>query len=388
MQERLTEILMNLIASEVCEHKAIDLTKEALSDSFWESLYCASKSHDMAHIVGAAVEKQGINIPPEIAQKFRKQQMLAVYRYQQLQYELAEICRVLEEAEIQFVPLKGSVIRRYYPQPWMRTSCDIDILVREENVDQAIKALTEILGYTQKGDRNYHDVSLYSSSGVHLELHFSLQENMENIDGLLSRVWEYVVPISGAKYQCQPTDEFFLFHHIAHMSYHFINGGCGIKPFLDLHLMLKKIQFDYDKVRGFCSDCGLRIFFDHVEEMQRVWFDGAAQSNITLQIQSYILQGGVYGILENSIAAKQGRKGGKNGYARSRIFLNFRTLANYYPCLHRHKWLMPFCHIHRWFKILTNRKRLKRSLNELKVNRSTSEQKVTEMQAFLNEIGL
>ena len=35
----------------------------------------------------------------------------------------------IKKVQIPFLPLKGSVIRQYYPEPWMRTSCDIDILV-------------------------------------------------------------------------------------------------------------------------------------------------------------------------------------------------------------------------------------------------------------------
>ena len=97
MQDCLIPTLINLIASETCGAEAVDLTREALPESFWESLYRASKSQDMAHIVGAALEKQGGSLPEEIAKKFRKQQMLAVYRYQQIQYELSELCRVLED---------------------------------------------------------------------------------------------------------------------------------------------------------------------------------------------------------------------------------------------------------------------------------------------------
>ena len=54
----------------------------------------------------------------------------AIYRHAQLSYEYVAVCDALETAQIPFIPLKGSVLRKWYPEPWMRTSCDIDILDR------------------------------------------------------------------------------------------------------------------------------------------------------------------------------------------------------------------------------------------------------------------
>lgn len=39
-------------------------------------------------------------------------------------------------------------------------------------------------------------------------------------------------PVSEYEYQERP--EFFAYHHLAHMKYHFVHGGCGIRTFLDL----------------------------------------------------------------------------------------------------------------------------------------------------------
>ena len=50
--------------------------------------------------------------------------------------DCVECCNALEKAQIPFVPLKGSVIRKYYPEAWMRTSSDIDVLVHKEDVEK------------------------------------------------------------------------------------------------------------------------------------------------------------------------------------------------------------------------------------------------------------
>ena len=111
--EKIIRTMMDLIASEVCG-KSIDKSQYSLTDEELVKLYKLSKSHDLAHLVGDG----------EVKAKFQKQMKLAVYRYEKINYELGRLRKVLNEAEIQFIPLKGSVIRQYYPKPWMRTSCD------------------------------------------------------------------------------------------------------------------------------------------------------------------------------------------------------------------------------------------------------------------------
>ena len=55
----------------------------------------------------------------------------------------------------------------------MRTSCDIDILVHENDLEKTTEYLVRDLGYIydRKGP---HDVSLYLQSQLHLELHYTL----------------------------------------------------------------------------------------------------------------------------------------------------------------------------------------------------------------------
>ena len=122
--ENIVRVMMNLIACEVCG-KEIDRTQYELSREELEKLYELSKSHDLAHIVGNSLIKNGLVTDPELKAAFKKQIMTAVYRYEKIQYELTRLKDVLNEAKIPFIPLKGSVIRKFYPEPWLRTSCDI-----------------------------------------------------------------------------------------------------------------------------------------------------------------------------------------------------------------------------------------------------------------------
>lgn len=172
--ENLICTMMELIASEVCG-KEIDKSQHTLTDEDLAKLYKLSKSHDLAHLVGDALIKNNLIGDGEIKAKFQNQMMLAVYRYEKINYELGRLREAMNEAKIPFIPLKGSVIRQYYPKPWMRTSCDIDILVHESDLERAVAMLVDKLAYKRES-KGSHDISLFSDYGVHLELHYSLIE--------------------------------------------------------------------------------------------------------------------------------------------------------------------------------------------------------------------
>lgn len=381
--ENLIRTMMDLIAYEVCG-KSIDKSQYTLTDEELAKLYKLSKSHDLAHLVGDALIKNNLIEDGEVKAKFQKQIMLAVYRYEKINYELGRLRETLNEAKIPFIPLKGSVLRRYYPEPWMRTSCDIDVLVHEEAVDQAAQSIVEKLGYAYE-KKQYHDISLMSDGGVHLELHHSIKENKANIDALLSECWDYAAPSDD--YECCFTNEFFFFHQIAHASYHFLHGGCGVRPILDLYLLQRKMPFDSTVLDEMLERSGIKKFFDAAKALSEVWFGNAEHTEITRQMEEYILRGGVYGTNTNRVAVQQQKKGGKVRYALSKIFIPYDVIKFHYPILQNHKWLTPIMEVRRWGKLIFCG-HLKRTVNELKYNSTISDDAAAEAKTLLKNVGL
>lgn len=316
------------------------------------ALYRLSRHHDVAHLVADALSR--LSLLPEderVRSAYEKAHMMAVYREIQLTTATQRIREVLHHAQIPFVPLKGAIIRFHYPEPWMRTSCDIDILIHENDLEKATQELISI-GFTTDGKRNYHDVSFYAGD-VHLELHFSIQENMEQIDGLLADVWNHTEFFDNMEYR--ETPDFFLFHHIAHMCYHFVAGGCGIKPFLDLWFLRKNGYCIEEKAIPLLRKCDLISFYLAVKDLMDVWLEGKAHTELTKQMQAYILSGGVYGNSENENAAGAVRKKGKFRYLWSVAFPPYRTMSVMYPSLRKCVFGLPFCYIHRFFSKMFGR---------------------------------
>ncbi|MGN0811938.1 MAG: nucleotidyltransferase family protein [Candidatus Coproplasma sp.] len=361
------------------------------SESFLSSLFEISKKHDIAHLVGDALIKNGLIENGDIKSQFQNQIFMSVYRYEKLNYEFGRICETLEKAEIPYVPLKGAVMRNYYTEPWMRTSCDIDILVIEKDLQKAADVLIEKLNYiSEREEKGSHDLQIYSTSGVHLELHYTLIEegSLLNTDKVLSNIWNYTEGKKGT-YQKSFSDEAFYFYHIAHMAKHFVEGGCGIKPFVDLWILnhSSKIKFDKEKRNKLLSEGGLSKFALNAEKLSEIWFGEAEYTETTKKMEIYILQGGVYGTMHNRVFVQQIKKGGKFKYVISRIWLPYDTIKYNYPILQKHKWLLPFYQIRRWLKSLFNGK-LKSGVNELSANNSVTQEQQEEISCFLYDLGL
>ena len=86
---------------------------------------------------------------------------------------------------------------------------NVDVLIHPEDTQKAVERLEGEL-WRREGDVNFHDVSLYSPTGTHLELHFNLRENLASLDPLLDRVWEHACPAGEREYG--QSDAFLLFH--------------------------------------------------------------------------------------------------------------------------------------------------------------------------------
>lgn len=379
-------MLFALLRSVLCGETLDKNLFQGLNEETLGHLYKLSKRHDMAHVVGAALDNAGLLGDSKTAGKFAKQQLMAIYRYENQKHELDRICDTLEESGIPFIPLKGSVIRDLYPEPWMRTSCDIDVLVHECDLDRAIKVLVDALGYKADEKKEYHDVSLYSDSGVHLELHFNIKENVEALDRVLECVWEYASPADEKSQRYVLSKEFFIYHIVAHASYHFIGGGCGIRPFADLWLLNQDLDYDREETLNLFKMSGIEDFFMATETLCGVWFSGKDHNELTEKMEKYIFRGGVYGTEESFIAARHSARGGKLGYARSRIFVSFEHLKTRYPSL-KYRVFTPFYQVRRWIDTL-HQKRLRRSVGELRTNASLGSEKINEVSSLMNDLKL
>ena len=386
--DKITKILMNLIKCSI--HKEnIDVQQYcALSQEEKEQLFQLCSKHSISVIVGDVLGKSKMIEKTPDVKKLINESFMSVYRYEQSQTEIKKITHVLTELKIPYILLKGPRVRKYYPEPWLRTSCDIDILIHEEDLDLAINGLMEKCSY-KKQERNYHDVPLVSPNNILLELHFNIKENMDNLDKVLIKVWDYSSPLD--KDSCleyEQSNEFFLFHLLAHTAYHFQHGGCGIRSILDLYLIHHQMPYNNEKLRMLCREAKIETFYEYVIQLSEVWFGESSHTPVTSAMEEYILHGGTYRTKDNSIAMEQTRQGGGHvRYIRNRIFMPYKALKMKYPILERHKYLTPIYQIVRWYKALSSGK-LKKYTAELHLSKRINQEQLGSAEKLLEALKL
>lgn len=356
-----------------------------LSEEQWKAIYEISCRQDLAHLVALAIEKNGsaLKIPEALVKKFKQQKNMAVYRYTNQEYALAEIGDVFSEQGIYFLPLKGSVLRYYYPEAWMRTSGDIDVLIHEEDFERAKDLLMEKCRFSYES-KDKKDASFYRDECVHLELHLNLVKK-DDIERLCPEyIWKFV---QKEGFRCRMRDEDFYAFHVEHMKNHFTTGGCGIRFFLDLWVLKHRMEYDVEKRRKAMIDCGLSEFERAAGKLADVWFSGAAHTKLTKSMESYILSAGVYGNIENWALVQEVQNESKWKSVWRRLWLPYEQLCWSYPALEGKRWLQPYYEWKRFAKMITDG-RWHRSVTELKANTKMSKKQKDNMKRMLEELGL
>jgi len=389
MQGKIINVLFALLRNELFHEELSEDTKNLIDSKLLLVLYKVSKKHDLGHLVGDALNKNGLlDLDSEIKSKFKKEINMAYYRYAKIQYEFEQICKVLEDEKIPFIPLKGSIIRQYYPEPWMRTSCDIDILVHEEVLEQTAQLICDKLNYNCEKQKTINDLTFFTPSGVHIELHYDLTEGEKYGNEVLKNIWKYTHASLDNEYRLLLNDDAFYYYHLSHMIKHFENGGCGIRPFLDLYFLNTKIEYDKQERIELIKKGGFEKFAVASEELAYAWFENKEISELGKQMQIYVITGGVYGNLNNRVRMQQAKHGSKFKYLLSRIFISNKELKLKYPKLEKRPWLTPFYHIVRWLKPLYHKETNSRSLDEFTKTSSVDKASRDESAKMLKELGL
>ena len=278
--------------------------------------------------------------------------------------------------------LKGAVIRSLYPEAWMRNSCDIDVLVNEDELDMAGDVLTS-LGFERQSIQTLHDIS-YRKDNINIELHYRLIEDYRLTSGseILCDVWEYASAGDG-EYSFTLADEFFYFYHLAHMAKHFGEGGCGIRQVLDLWILNHRCEFDREARERLLKAGELDRFEGRMKMLAEYWFTDGDGDGLEY-IEGYVLQGGVYGNGDNALAVKKGRMG-RGGYLIYRFFPPANELVGRFPVLKNHKILLPVFWVVRWWRALFKKdtNHVERLKDEMV---KTGEER--EIQKMISELGI
>ena len=364
---------------------AFDIPRETdeLDIELLPTIETIASRQSILQIVVVGLRKMGFQ--DHLSETMKRHSVQAVYNYVQRQDALEKVSAALENEGVDYIPLKGSVLRELYPQPSMRESSDIDILVHEEDLKKAISTIEKSTSF--KFYRIAHHDAHFVNERVHLELHFSLMSNIEKLDHILFDPWQYSQK-SGQGHLFVFTPEFHIYYITAHAAKHFmIDGGMGIRPLLDLWLLRTKMDYNEECVRSLCSESGILKYYEACCQLLRVWFAGESHNDFSTAFEDFVFSGGVFGSNHTKVLFWDRKtKHANQKYTVSRVVRSKKDIQEFYPRSKRHPSLVPFYQVVRWTRLIKPSKR-KAARKELRLKRSLDPVETERYDQLLEKLG-
>ncbi len=177
--------------------------------------------------------------------------MLNVSAQIQRSSELVRVCGLLKEKGISLIVFKGAVCRAMYSHPEYRISSDEDILVGAKNMEESVRILTSN-GYELLEMKGGEAKLINRTLNSILELHSSL------VDEAVSEEYRKIGELFRSQLESPMTldigcGEIATFSHTCgflslcmHFYNHFVCGGIGIRPLMDIACFIKKYKNEID----------------------------------------------------------------------------------------------------------------------------------------------
>ncbi len=280
-----------------------------------------------------------------------------IIRHERQMQVLKNLEKAFQENSIDYLPLKGTILKPLYPQPAARVMGDADILIRMEQYDK-IKPIMVALGF-QEGPQSDHELH-WHHPWLHIELHrWIVPKSSIDLYRYYGNCWAKATPLSGSCHTFRAEDHFiFLFVHYAK---HYRGGGIGLRQLTDLWVYQRaNPSMDMDYIHSELSKLKIEIFFANTQRMLASWFDNGCLDDITAFMSNYIWHSGSWGSRDNR-QTSEGLAADKTAGSHAKSRLNYlctivfppaHILKNRYPVLEKNPWLLPIMWPVRWVSAL------------------------------------
>lgn len=329
----------------------------------------------------------------EVGKRFLQSTMRLSFTTAVQMEEINGITEKFRQEGVEFMIVKGTVIRVLYPLPEMRLMSDADILVREEQYEK-IKEIMVAQDFVEQSESDHELV--WQKGETTIELHKRLIPSY-NTDyyKYFGDGWRLGKRVSEDNSEYVMNKEDSLIYLITHFAKHYRDTGIGVKHITDFYVFLEKNKdIDNEYLEGELEKLKLLEFWKNVKKLLGVWFYGEEWCELVEFLTLKIFSSGAFGTYESYVLAESIRmlKNEKDisSVARrkklSTVFPSYKTMCKRYHFLKKVPILYPFMWVVRWVDlILFKRDRVKNRVDSFKHIR---EDKVNNYKNELKYVGL
>ena len=167
----------------------------------WNYIYDFLSSYNLCPLFYSLVKENDLNVPIEITNKLQQNYFASSSQYLKRAHDIKSVLLEFNKENIDVIPLKGVYLAdKYYKNPVTRTMCDIDLLVKKEDVRKSLEILNKI-GFKSSKEYDYdfwlnnqkHIPAYYSKNNISIELHATLlpegRYSLKNVNIDLDNIW-------------------------------------------------------------------------------------------------------------------------------------------------------------------------------------------------------
>ncbi|MCP4400540.1 MAG: nucleotidyltransferase family protein, partial [bacterium] len=221
-----------------------------IADIAGPDLLHLAQRHSVAPLLYFRLKTDGLqdSVPEQMFQTLQQAYLYNAARNMRLYHKLAQILTLLNERNIPVIVLKGAYLAEaVYENIALRTMADIDLLVKESDLQKAVEILYE-LGYAPDTTwaTTAHLPPFTKPGKIRVELHWTLEDPASpftiDTDGLWERASESVVA-NVTVYGLSPED--LLLHICLHLAFrHYFT--IGLKALYDIGEILQDDRHELD----------------------------------------------------------------------------------------------------------------------------------------------
>ncbi len=347
------------------------LNGENLSVGIDEELLSVAQFHSLAPFLYPCMDRAQTD--KEVASRVTGIYFNAVKRDAVQQMERSAVEADLEKENIPYLPLKGMIMKSLYPQPHFRTMGDLDFLVRMGDFKTAKKIIIEH-GYKPAINAEHH-LEFEKPPIMIIELHKMLIADKGLGREFFKNVLSRCTVVSGTKCRLQMSDEDFYVHLMLHLINHYINGGTGLRSFMDIYLYLKaKPDLNRNYINNAFAQTDYFKTIEFVERFSVDLYSGNPLDKEEQQALERIIKSGTYGIISNK--SEEELKNNNNSVTRvvlRKLFPTVQAMKGWYPILGKGAGILLLPLFYCWH-VLTRLFKFRKSMARVRALRRTKKQ--------------
>ena len=331
--------------------------KEKLDKIDLSKLYEVAEKHSLSAITAYALESAGV-----VDERFTQAKAKAIRKNILLDIEREKVLSEFEKAGIWYMPLKGIILKEYYPKIGMRQMSDNDFLI-DKLRQEDIKDIMLSCGFSVKSfNVSKHDVYIKKPVS-NFQMHLSLFEVDPN-----SVMYEYfkdidkrLVPDGNSRFGRKFTNEDYYIYIKAHEYKHYSTSGTGLRNLVDTYIFIKRFgtTLNGEFISAEFNKLGMKNYERNTQALSLNLFNGKHLNDSEKNMLDYFVFSGTYGNTINKISnGIANYKGSKIRYVFNRIFIQRNIGEKRYPFFYKHKLfllVLPFYRLIRGLKISKNR---------------------------------